>query len=149
MQRYLHDSLCFVRDIEFYVATSWAVMHKPDEYTNEHVHKNSLYSFVYYVSVSPENPGDIQFQNPLDRSTYIPAMFTINTSEDNLLNSNEFNLTPEEGLLVMFPSSLKHSVLNNGSNMNRYSVSGNYFVRGKVGGFTTGLTLNYGFQILP
>ena len=45
--------------------------------------------------------------------------------QDNLLNASQISIVPEEGLLVLFPSWLHHSVQANTSNEERIVISFN------------------------
>ena len=87
---------------------------------HEHVHPNSIVSGVFYFKVGDKLPP-IQFsktnQNALqlDPSKYTP------------INAEMFMLFCVPGELLLFPSSLKHSVPINQSEKTRYSLSFNTF----------------------
>ena len=55
----------------------------------------------------------------------------------------EFFVTPKPGMLLMFPSNTYHGTKVNTSNNDRYSIAGNYFLRGTIGtDYTSYLTFN-------
>ena len=75
-----------------------------------HIHPNSILSGVFYVKV-PKNSGKIRFENPcLD---LMESVYQNSIIEYNSINSATWSLEPDENLLILFPSFLKHSVLPN------------------------------------
>jgi ectoine hydroxylase-related dioxygenase (phytanoyl-CoA dioxygenase family) len=54
-------------------------------------------------------------------------------SERNMFNSPHFKIKCEAGLLVLFPSDLKHSVETNASEDNRMSLAFNTYISGTIG----------------
>ena len=59
--------------------------------------------------------------DPRSAATYRTAK----TTKINELNNDEYTIIPREGLLVLFPSYLHHSVGINGSNEDRIIISFN------------------------
>jgi uncharacterized protein (TIGR02466 family) len=75
-----------------------------------HIHPNNILSGVFYVKV-PKNSGKIRFENPcLD---LMEGVYQNSILEYNSINSATWSLEPDENLLILFPSFLKHSVLPN------------------------------------
>ena len=75
-----------------------------------HIHPNNILSGVFYVKV-PKNSGKIRFENPcLD---LMESVYQNSIIEYNSINSATWSLEPDENLLILFPSFLKHSVLPN------------------------------------
>ena len=54
-------------------------------------------------------------------------------SESNIFNLDTYTITPIENQLVLFPSTLQHSVDINMSENERYALSFNVFPVGKLG----------------
>ena len=50
----------------------------------------------------------------------------------NEFNGDNYSFTPRNGDLLIFPSTLKHSVTHNEVDIERYSIAFNYMVRGDV-----------------
>lgn len=84
---------------------------------NLHTHPASYVSGVFYVRAK-ENQGDICFENPLK---YFNQFMYDNT---NFLDDDVY-YKPKTGKLLLFPSSLSHSVLSNETNIDRISISFN------------------------
>ena len=83
-------------------------------------HSNNYISAAYYVK-APEKSGNIIFHDPIaERVIRTPKI-----NNQNKLNSNIFSVEPKEGLLVLFPSYLHHSVDTNTSDEERIVVSFN------------------------
>ena len=64
---------------------------------------------------------------------YNNITFVKNTEDHNPYNSNSWYLPVQRGRLLLFPSSLRHSVSTVSTDMNRISLSFNVFVKGVVG----------------
>ena len=98
----------------------WAVINKKNASNSMHIHSNNYISAAYYVK-APKNCGDIVFYDPRFAATYrYPKI-----SKTNKLNSNIVSFQPKEGMLVLFPSYLQHSVNLNKTNEERIVISFN------------------------
>jgi uncharacterized protein (TIGR02466 family) len=114
-------------DVSFHkikITEMWSIINKTGASNARHTHPNSFLSAAYYVK-APENCGDIKFYDP--RSA--PAFRRPKLSKDNILNATEISLIPEDGLLVLFPSWLHHSVKANTSEKERVVISFNIDLR--------------------
>ena len=102
------------------ITSMWSIINKKDASNTRHIHSNNYISAAYYVKAS-ENSGDIIFYDPVDeRIIRNPKI-----KDPNKLNSNVFSIEPKEGLLVLFPSYLHHSVDMNTINEERIVISFN------------------------
>ena len=84
-----------------------------------HDHPQCKLSGVFYTN-APENCGDLIFSNPAEIQHFI------NSSEVNKYNSyncSKYKITPEDNMLVIFPSFLKREVAINTSSSKRISFS--------------------------
>lgn len=83
----------------------WATVNRSGHYNSVHVHPMATWSGVYYVDPGDENmesqSGVLEFVHPVAASvmTFFP----------NVLPSARL-VQPKEGMLIMFPSYLQHSV---------------------------------------
>ena len=98
----------------------WSIINNKSASNNSHIHANSYISAAYYVK-APKDCGNIYFYDP--RSAKVIRTPEIN--EPTSLNVDQVNIIPQEGLLVMFPSYLRHSVGENKSNEERMVISFN------------------------
>ena len=109
-----------VKNQEVKVTSMWSVINKKNASNARHIHSNNYISAAYYVK-TPEKGGDIVFHDPRSVTTFrYPKI-----AENNTLNSNIFTIQPKEGLLVLFPSYLYHSVDLNRSEEERIVISFN------------------------
>jgi uncharacterized protein (TIGR02466 family) len=136
---YLHQVLMYEKSSSFGFIheSSWANLHHKNDYSPVHAHQNSMYSFVFYVDVD-EDSGDIIFSLG-GNSTFSYDAFDIPISSYNVYNSKQWIITPKNGMILIFPSHLPHCVTQNKSDKFRYSISGNYYCRGKIVRRTVGI----------
>tara|TARA_R100000963_G_C4603451_1_gene76355 strand:+ start:50 stop:676 length:627 start_codon:yes stop_codon:yes gene_type:complete len=127
-QDYLDKVICPNNDVQLYITQSWLNFTKENQYHHQHSHPNSLISGVLYFDVD-KNDDRIYFFNTQYKS------ISLETRKDkfNLWNSSSWWFPIFTGQLVMFPSSLVHSVKNKIGENTRISLSFNTFVKGKMG----------------
>ena len=104
----------------------WANVNYPKCYNRPHIHPNSLFSGVYWVT-APKNSGNLMIYDP--RPGIQMAM--PNRKEGKLPPElwREVHYEPRAGTCIMFPSWLWHEVKPNQSNDIRISVSFNFLQR--------------------
>lgn len=102
-------------------ANCWANVNPKYASNKIHDHANCLFSGVYYLQAN-ESCGNLMFYDPREaRTFYKPSVqsFTAYTA-DAVAHA------PQTGLLLIFPSWLKHGVEPNLSDVERVSISFNY-----------------------
>jgi len=106
------------KDVE--ITGCWANISPPGISHESHTHPNNFLSAVYYVSVPPGG-HQITFHDPRHQIHILaPAL-----EQTNIHNCVTVNSEVEEGMLLLFPSWLIHSVPVNTSNERRISISFN------------------------
>ena len=108
------------------VTQAWTNRNPPNSKHHEHVHPNSILSGVFYFRQSKTLP-------PIQFNKSIQDGIKLNPEKYNQLNSETFLLPMVDGELVLFPSSLRHSVPINRGNEERYSMSFNTFSIDELG----------------
>ena len=98
----------------------WININTPDSYNGMHLHEGSHISGVIWIKV-PKNSGNLFFPNP----DYFAKYKEINFSKSFLKQSDGYELEPQEGGVILFPSCLQHEVTRNLSNDERISISFN------------------------
>ena len=102
------------------ITQCWANRNPKGSKHHEHVHPNSIISGVMYFQINEKSPP-IQFsKSTQDGMKLDPIKFTH-------INSESFMLPCKPGELILFPSSLKHSVPINQGDEDRISISFNTF----------------------
>jgi len=102
------------------ITQCWANRNPKGSRHHEHVHPNSIISGVMYFQINEKLPP-IQFAK-----TNQDAM-KLDPEKYNHVNSESFMLPCKPGELILFPSSLKHSVPINQGDEDRISISFNTF----------------------
>ena len=102
------------------ITNMWAIINKGGAANARHHHGNSSLSAAYYVR-APKNSGDIVFYDPRPAPVYSHPV----SNKPNYLNAMQHSISPLEGLLIMFPGYLDHSVNENLSNEERIVISFN------------------------
>jgi uncharacterized protein (TIGR02466 family) len=118
-------------NIEFYLTNSWSVLHEPKDWGQMHLHTNCLLSGVLYTKVH-ENSGKIVFHRN-NMINIFPTAIDIEYERKNILNARTWEIEPEDNMILLFPSQLLHSIIENQSDKDRYSLAFNFFVRGHLG----------------
>ena len=108
------------------VTQAWTNRNPPHSKHHEHTHPNSIISGVFYFKQSKTLP-------PIQFSKAVQESFKLNPEKYTQLNSETFLLPMVDGELVLFPSSLRHSVPFNKGNEERYSMSFNTFSIDELG----------------
>ena len=91
-----------------YVIASWANINEYGDYNRTHIHSNHHWSGVYYVDVGNPSPdvgpnGAIEFLDPR------PAVGVFDLP--GITATGTWTILPKPGLMLMFPSWLRHAVL--------------------------------------
>ena len=102
------------------ISNMWAIINTGGAANLRHQHGNSTISGAYYVK-APNNCGDIVFYDPRPAPVYSHPV----SNKPNLLNAMSNSISPIEGLLVLFPGYLDHSVNENLSDEERIVISFN------------------------
>ena len=102
------------------ITQCWANRNPKGSKHHEHVHPNSIISGVMYFQINEKLP-------PISFSKDRQEGMKLNPEKYNHVNSESFLLPCKPGELILFPSSLKHSVPINQGEEDRISVSFNTF----------------------
>ena len=105
---------------ELKITGMWSIINPANASNSRHIHSNNFISAAYYIK-APDKCGDIVFHDP--RSANVIRSPKI--SNINKMNSTTFSVKPQNGLLVLFPSYLHHSVNINESEEERIVLSFN------------------------
>jgi uncharacterized protein (TIGR02466 family) len=112
--------------VEAFVTQSWINWTKKGEYHHKHDHPNSFVSGVFYLSADPVE-DTITFWRSGYRQLYLQPK-TYDT-----FNSDSWRFKVKTCDIVMFPSSLSHSVSEITTDKVRVSLAFNSFIKGELG----------------
>lgn len=104
----------------FEITGCWANISAPGARHKAHTHPNNFLSGVYYVR-TPESADTITFDDPRPQSNIICPQNT----EPGEENAGQMFVRASEGMLILFPAWLPHSVGENKSREFRVSVAFN------------------------
>tara|TARA_R110000822_G_scaffold235812_1_gene366575 strand:+ start:2187 stop:2792 length:606 start_codon:yes stop_codon:yes gene_type:complete len=124
VNQYIQDALHY--EIDFQIFNSWCTCtFENGGFSQKHLHSNSWLSGVYY----PEDyDAGIRFYRP------IPQHWSIHTPKEfNFLNQAYFDIFARKNRLILFSSTLEHSVLKNNENKKRFSLAFNLVPKGPIG----------------
>ena len=129
-------------DIDLVCMSSWVTMNSGSDYAQDHIHSSSMISGVLYLD-APPGSAPINFHGDLYKKNTFGTFFPIQYSEYNQFNSNTYRVDVESGIIVLFPSNLRHSVRpNSDSSIKRYAMSFDYIPVGVLNAGSTKITLN-------
>ena len=100
-------------------ADIWFNINNPGDYNSEHEHAGAKMSAVYYVDV-PKNSGDLIFVRSDNQNHFFHAQ------KQTSYTFQTFSVVPQNGLLVIAPSNLRHYVTPNKSDFERISIAINF-----------------------
>ena len=126
---YLKKLNHIVEDLQ--ICNSWSNILDKDEVIYTHSHSNSYISGVFYL----DKCSPLAFYNPCSFYNY-----GWNPEFDTPAEPDTIIINPEKGLLLLFPSWLKHSV-HISQEDNRMSIAFNILPKGKFGPITGRINL--------
>jgi uncharacterized protein (TIGR02466 family) len=106
-----------------YINECWLNIYQAGHSQENHSHPNHILTGVYYVK-APEGCSNLIFHSP-----YYKTMIRPEVTENTFINSMAIPYPPSEGELVIFDSSVVHSVAVNDTPGERISISFNASLR--------------------
>ena len=114
-----------LKNINYKIFSSWLTKTKPQDFSDSHYHSNSWLSGIYYPKADPG--FSIKFFN--DHTT----QFSTIPTEYNIFNAYDWIITPGDNFLILFFSQLRHKIMPNRSQKDRFSLSFNLLPKGEMG----------------
>lgn len=111
---------------ELVITQSWLNKSGKNQSHHEHRHPNSIVSGVWYPQINSKLPP-IKFYTPTQREIEMDLI------DHNQWNSSVYMLPLNAGELILFPSTLQHSVPINTTDEERISLSFNTWAKGNLG----------------
>lgn len=112
------------RKLELVVTQSWLNRTKPGQYHHQHTHPNSVVSGVFYFQTHDQQ-DTIKFEKSY-------SQWLVESHSQNPFNIENLLVLIKPGQLLLFPSSLIHSVPVNNGQKDRISLSFNTMWSGQV-----------------
>lgn len=141
INEYVHDVIGSDKSLQWEITTSWVNRAKTGEYHASHWHSNSIISGVLYLKLD-EKSGNICFHKAQNWHNLFGNTFKFDLDKLTNYNADTLVFSPKPFDVLLFPSTLAHSVLPNESTEDRFSLAFNVFPRGLIGkGGNSELTL--------
>ena len=96
---------------------AWYNIYESENYQEPHSHPMMTYSVVYFAQ-APEGSGSIVFMNPVINE--------LGGQQNIFPTASECFYKPQENMLLIFRSNLKHYVLHGSNKVDRISIACNY-----------------------
>ena len=132
VDEYCREYLNIADNIHFKFLNSWAMRHRKGDFSDPHLHTNSILSGILYINVD-EKSGNLIFQKDANYCNLFPPAVDLPVKSRNIFNSKTWTFTPENNQLFLFPSNLTHKVDVCMSDNIRYCLSFNLFPAGTLG----------------
>ena len=118
-----------LRNVNYRIFSSWLTKVEPkglrQVFGGMHNHSNSWLSGIYYPKGDPGFSVKFYYDNK--------AAFFTPPTQPNIFNSTEWNITPADNFLILFFSQLRHRVMPNKSEKDRFSLAFNLLPKGTFG----------------
>ena len=112
----------------------WANVNRPGDANQLHCHNGSFWSGVYYVdpggAEKPDGGGELILEDPRFPMAYMTVADLVFRDADGEPVRSQHAIRPEAGMLVLFPSWLRHSVQPHRGDRDRVSVAMNLLLTG-------------------
>ena len=115
-------SQIYVDNASVKMINSWANISRKGEYTMPHIHEESSWSCVYYVT--PTEDANLYFKDPRLLEYMDKSHHYLRQPYANMIRKRPFNA----GEAILFPSWLEHGVGPNTSDNARMSIACNFLI---------------------
>ena len=115
-------SQIYVDNASVKMINSWANISRKGEYTMPHIHEESSWSCVYYVT--PTEDANLYFKDPRLLEYMDKSHHYLKQPYANMIRKRPFNA----GEAILFPSWLEHGVGPNTSDNARISIACNFLI---------------------
>lgn len=126
LQQYTKEIIRPKNNVYLRITQSWLNFTKKGQYHHRHAHPNSLVSGCFYVNATAGEDKIYFYKDGYKQLSVLSDDFTMH-------NSDSWWLPVETGDIILFPSSLTHSVDPVKTNETRISLSFNTFPVGYLG----------------
>ena len=111
---------------DIWICNAWGNAVATGQSIPAHKHNNSYISGSFYLT----HGSSLSITNPsfLNLFGFMPKI-----NADNFRSWEAYTVTPEPGMIVLFPSGLNHGVVTSGGDQKRYSIAFNAIPLGTIG----------------
>ena len=127
---YIYQQLEIDDRYRFKFTDSWIMKHVTNDFSPKHWHWNSVISGILYLDVYPDS-GKLLLTND-NYNHLFKQTIGLKPKYYNIFNSQVWEISPQNGDLIMFPSFLSHAVTHNQNTRDRYCLAFNMFIDGEL-----------------
>ena len=124
---FFFEILKFKKHLQVYITQSWLNFNPKGSSHHVHNHKNSIFSGVYYYNLCDTS---ITFESPYPNPLTGNITDIHDLEEKNVFNTHKVTIKELQNKLILFPSTIFHSVSINEKNDVRISLAFNTFIEG-------------------
>ena len=117
---HLHKELGFADDLHQELTQGWANINNSEGVDMPHSHPGAFFNAIYYVR-APQDSAELMLMSPVPALDHLMHKRTV--QHWNTFNSTWQMIKPEEGMLVIMPSWIKHYVKKHSSSQDRISMA--------------------------
>jgi len=122
----------YLPDLKLVITNAWVNKNVFNTKHHYHTHPNSIVSGIFYLTDSSSSTMFYNRHNPWTRIHDEGFLSICDSEENNLQRSIKDNVNSEKGKLILFPSSIPHTVPINKERFTRYTISFNSFINGTI-----------------
>lgn len=112
---------------------SWLNKNRPGEFTPRHLHSNSFVSGVFYIDIPTESQIVFHSNKKMFGGYVLEYARDAQLASNTIFGHDEITIKVATYDLVLFESSLVHSVPPNMSGIDRWSLAFNCITKGEIG----------------
>lgn len=127
VDEYAYDVLGFANRHKIKITDSWVMKHFSGDGSEMHWHPNSIISGCLYLQTDPQS-GNICF---FREQSMFNDVLDFEIIENNI-NAKEVQVTPTDGMILLFPSTTKHGVNPSRSEVPRFCLAFNTWIEGDL-----------------
>jgi hypothetical protein len=119
----------FSESIDIYITSCWVNKSAKGQKHHKHMHVNSMLSGIFYLNSINSGNTVFYISNPW---LYYEKTKVFKISKNSLVD-HQYEIKPDRGKLIIFPSQIEHFVKENESETERYTIAFNTFFSGTIG----------------
>lgn len=127
IKEYSQNYLGLVERHKIVITDSWVMKHTSGDSSEMHWHPNSIISGCLYLQTDPKS-GNICF---FREKSLFNDVLDFETTESEF-NKKEVQVAPTDGMIILFPSTLKHGVNPSRSDIPRFCLAFNTWIEGEL-----------------
>lgn len=127
IEDYAYNHLGLAKRHKLKITDSWVMKHYRDDSSEIHWHPNSIISGVIYLQTDKDSGNICFFREKNLFNDILDFEFV-----ENAVNQKEIQVTPNDGMILLFPSKTLHGVNKSNSDVPRFCCAFNTWIEGDL-----------------